>query len=94
MSCDCRKDIEQRLLDRFKDQYPDAQNHGATLMGYTYIIEDLGITTKGFMPIELNAQHPLKKGGVKAKTMRSNMIFTFCPFCGERYAPKQGEVDD
>ena len=34
MSCDCRETIESKLLARFKEQVPDAQNHEASLKGY------------------------------------------------------------
>lgn len=83
--CNCHKDIESKLLARFKDQVPQSKYHVARLSGYTLIIKDSGIVEKGCMPIELAADHPLKKGGYKHKVERSNMIFTYCPFCGEKY---------
>lgn len=89
--CKCKRYIEEKLLDRFKQDNPDATEHSAKLSGYSLIIGSNSIKQKGCMPIELTATHPLKKGGYKARTERSNMIFTFCPFCGERYEPKAGE---
>lgn len=88
--CDCKKDIETKLLDRFVSQAPDATEHSARLVGYALIIGGNSMQQKGCMTIELTAAHPLKKGGYKAKTERSNMIFTYCPFCGEKYE-KGGE---
>lgn len=83
--CDCKTDIEAKLLDRFKTNAPDAQAHTARLTGYTLLLGSNSIVQKGCMGIELTAAHPLKKGGYKAKTERSNMIFSYCPFCGEKY---------
>lgn len=83
--CDCKKDIESRLLDRFKTNHPEALEHSARLTGYTLLIGSSEVRQKGYMGIELTAAHPLKKGGHKAKTDRSNMIFNYCPFCGEKY---------
>lgn len=88
--CDCKKDIETKLLDRFVSQAHSATGHSARLVGYALIIGDYSMSQKGCMTIELTAAHPLKKGGYKAKTERSNMIFTYCPFCGEKYE-KGGE---
>lgn len=34
------------------------------------------------VPAEATAAYPLKNGGVKKKTTRLNMHFSYCPFCG------------
>lgn len=83
--CNCKDDIEKRLLSRFITQHPEAKEHSARLSGYSLVIIENTIKQKGCMPIELTAAHPLKKGGFKAKTDRSNMIFSYCPFCGDKY---------
>lgn len=83
--CDCKKDIEARLLERFKEASPDAKEHIVNMAGYALIIGENSLTQKGCMQIEMTAAHPLKKGGYKSKTERSNMIFSYCPFCGEKY---------
>lgn len=83
--CDCKKDIEAKLLERFIKQTPEAKDHGATLAGYTLVLTEEKIIQKGCMPIELIALYPPKKGGYKGKRTSSNMIYTFCPFCGEKY---------
>lgn len=89
--CACQSDIEARLLKRFVEQSPEATAHNATLMGYALIYNDNGLVSKGCMPIEFTAVHPLKKGGSKSKTSKQNMIFSFCPFCGVKY-PSNDEV--
>lgn len=83
--CDCKNDIESKLLDRFKNYAPDAKSHEVRLAGYTIIITDGGLVLKGCMPIELSADRPLKKGGFKHKKETQQMIFSYCPFCGRKY---------
>lgn len=92
--CDCKKDIEAKLLTRFVSKAPDAIEHSARLVGYALIIGNDAIQQKGAMTIELSAAHPLKKGGYKAKTERSNMIFNYCPFCGESYEKDRAEASN
>lgn len=90
-NCGCKADIESRLLKRFKEQAPEATGHEARLTGYALIIDDqLGLVSKGCMPMELTASFPLKKGGTKTKVQKQSMLFNFCPFCGVRYADKAG----
>lgn len=89
MSCNCRDDIEKKLLDRFKAQQLDATEHLVTLAGYTFVIVDGDMVETGYMPFALEAVYSLKNGKTKRKTSRHNMIFSYCPFCGERYPLKQ-----
>lgn len=84
--CECRKTIEERLKIRFIEQYPNATEHNVTLTGYALLIDDDELKMKGHMEFKVTALHPLKKGGEKLKTFTQNMIFSYCPFCGERYA--------
>lgn len=83
--CTCRKDIEEKLLNRFKEQAPEATGHEARLQGYAIIFGDAGVKEKGCMPFKLTATYPLKSGGFKQKKTEQNMIFTCCPFCGVKY---------
>lgn len=85
MSCDCRSEIQEKLLERFKEKNPDVSEHHVLLTGYALILEEAILKEKGCMGIELTALYPLKKGGAKEKKQKQNMIFTFCPFCGEKY---------
>ena len=83
--CNCRADIEAKLLNRHKENTPDARLHTAELKGYGFILADAGMREVGQMPIELTSEGQLKKGGFKLKKERMTMFFTFCPFCGEKY---------
>ena len=83
--CECRNVIEEKLLARFKAQSPNAANHEVSLDGYGIVIGEK-LSARPFMPATFRADHPLKKGGLKTKTTRVNMFFTFCPFCGTKQA--------
>ena len=85
MMCDCQRKTEERLLERFKQQCPEAKNHTATLTGYAVVFEGNSAITKGCMPVELSATYQLKNGGFKDKKTKANMIFNYCPFCGKKY---------
>lgn len=83
--CKCKKDIEARLLARFKETAPEATDHSIVLTGYALVIEGNSLLQRPCMEIRASASFPLKKGGSKAKVIRENMIFNYCPFCGVKY---------
>lgn len=83
--CECRKDIEEKLLARFIEKSPSASNHEVSLKGYAIVIGET-LSSRPFMPATLMADHPLKKGGLKRKTEEIKMLFTYCPFCGTKQA--------
>lgn len=84
MACTCKKDLEEKLLTRFKEMTPEASGHEASLNGYALIFGEK-LEQKGYMTLSTEAAFPLKKGGTKNKKQTQNMIFTFCPFCGVKY---------
>jgi hypothetical protein len=83
--CDCRSQLEHQLLERFKEKAPEATNHRAALTGFVLLFDPKKVISKGAMPLELTATYPQKNGGVKRRTTKQQMIFSFCPFCGEPY---------
>ena len=85
MACNCKTEIEQKLLTRFKEMSPEAQAHEVSLTGYALIFGGK-LEQKGCMNIEAVADFPLRKGGMKRKTQLQNMVFTYCPFCGAKYS--------
>lgn len=94
--CDCKSRIEKRLLDNFKERFPEASDHTAKLQGYAFIMNGVTseLTLKGCMQLEKTAKFPIKKGGVKQKTVKVSMMFTFCPFCGVKYDAPEGTASD
>ncbi len=90
--CECKTELQAKLLERFAASAPQATNHGATLQGYAFALVGDGMVTMGYLPVELSAEYPLKTGGKKLKKTTQNMFFTFCPFCGERYVPVEASA--
>ncbi|RLA24911.1 MAG: hypothetical protein DRQ62_04045 [Gammaproteobacteria bacterium] len=83
--CDCREVIESNLTKRIIELKPEAKNARARLMGYALILGN-ELKEKGFMAVKVTADFPLKKGGFKERKLSENMIFTYCLFCGGKYA--------
>ena len=86
MTCKCKTEIENKLLEIYKTDTPEAKNHSIKMLGYALIFGKT-VTQKGSFSVEGTANHPLKSGKFKSKKFKTNMIFTYCPFCGERYEP-------
>lgn len=84
MKCNCKKELEEKLKDRFSATAPEATDHGVTLQGYGFGLTDDGLIVTGFMEAKATAVYPLKKGGFKQKTVTQNMHFSYCPFCGTK----------
>ncbi|WP_114973375.1 hypothetical protein [Rhodoferax ferrireducens] len=82
MNCNCKKDLEEKLTERFKEQSPLATVHGTELQGYGFAIVGDSMKVLGYMPVKQSAMVPLKSGATKLKTTTQNMFFSFCPFCG------------
>lgn len=86
--CNCKKDIEAKLLERFKSQTPEAADHETELAGYAIVFGE-SVDLVPFMPIHMEASYPVKKtGGWKTKKTSQNMMFSYCPFCGSSLKPK------
>lgn len=81
--CDCRKDLEAKLTEKFRQQAPRATGHKVVLQGYAICLGE-SLYSRAFMPYKATAEHPLKKGGTKVKSEEGSMFFAFCPFCGEK----------
>lgn len=83
--CDCRSKTEERLLARFKEQVPEARNHQVSLAGYGFVFVENRLDQMPYMPINCEAEHLVKKTGAwKARKSSQNLMFNFCPFCGEK----------
>lgn len=91
--CDCKISIEKRLVERAKEMHPDAMGHEVRLTGYAFIFGKT-VELKGSMPFEFTADFPLKRGGIKRKTEKTSMMFTFCPFCGVKYDAGQDDSEE
>lgn len=83
--CNCRKDIEQRLLNSAKSDHPGSTDHTMKLTGYALVCGDDGWSSKQIMPIEGSYTIKTKAGKPVTKKIKASMCANFCMFCGEKY---------
>lgn len=87
-SCTCKQDIESRLFKEVSEKEPSKHLLSASLQGYSIIFEpdENGITCGKLRPtntVELVFEHP--KDRFKRKKEKTNMIGSYCPFCGTKF---------
>lgn len=82
--CDCRDEIEKKIVENYSIQHPEATEIKSSLKGYGFGMRGDRIIARPLMPFEITASLPLKKGGRKNKKISGSMFFSFCPFCGEK----------
>lgn len=93
MTCNCKTELQAKLLERFKETEPEAQDHCIEIQGYAFIFGKT-VTLKLATPVHFTGKYLVKKTGLlKEKTTKQNLIFTFCPFCGVRYDEPEQETD-
>ena len=90
--CDCKTQLERRLLAAFKEKQPTAVSHTASLSGYGLAIIENTLTAVPFMEVKFDAKHQTKAGFEKWKTEKGTMRFSFCPFCGVSLQTQQVAV--
>jgi len=84
MNCNCRDELEAKLVENFKAHAPEATDHKAKLRGYGFALIGNRMEMRGYMEVEAKATYQLKKGGSKEKTIKQSMFFSYCPFCGAK----------
>lgn len=84
--CNCKTELEQKLTERFAQAKPQASAHRVELMGYGIGIAGNTMVVMGRMEAQCSADFPTKTGVSKYRVIRQSMVFSFCPFCGERAA--------
>ena len=82
MNCNCKKELEEKLTQNFKNANPEAVEHGSVIDGYGFLFVANGMEQRGFMEVKSTANFPLKNGNMKVKTLKQSMFFSYCPFCG------------
>lgn len=83
MQCECRKEIEARLLARFKEQNPSSANHKVRLTGYTMLFGSDHLEERAAGLFIANHDVTAKNGNVRNRRIEQSMLFNYCPFCGK-----------
>lgn len=84
--CNCRKDIEAKLLEDIPTQLPAGhQRLSVSLEGYALMFGEGVMQSRQIMPIQVKYQAPTKAGVMKDKKQTMNMAASYCMFCGEKY---------
>ncbi len=94
--CDCRSNIETRLLDKIAAQIPEgSKNLSTKLGGYAFLLGGSGIAMRNVMPIDIEYEEPIKKrpGEFKRKRQKMSMHGNFCMFCGEKYVKDADDTE-
>lgn len=88
--CECKKEMEDKLLANFKEKAPGATGHAVELKGYTFTMHRGSNTLNEHpvMPLEASAQFTLKNGNTKMRRFKEKVLVNFCPFCGENFTGK------
>lgn len=99
MTCNCKTDFTEKLLERAKEQLPNSKNIEVTMTGYTLLLgtNEAGqgtLLSRGFMPVEIKHTITVKKTGLdRVKKDKTSLLFTYCPFCGVKYAQDKEQAD-
>jgi len=81
--CDCKKEMEAKLLETVQAQRPEAQQLKVELDGYGFMLTGNELSHRPVMPIKIEYMHILKNGNVKKKKETISFALKHCPFCGE-----------
>lgn len=79
MKCNCKSELEAQLAETFNERHPDKAPYSAELQGYGLAHNGNELQLVGCMPVQLTPTSPT---GKRPKTLKSRMVFTYCPFCG------------
>lgn len=91
--CECKSNLEERLLKRVSERFPDATDIKLQLDGYSFLMGEGKVTMKPTMPIVGEYKQPTKKGGQRVRKIKEQMIASYCPFCGESLKEAEQEPE-
>lgn len=86
--CNCREEIEARLLECAKGDVPEgAKDLSVSLKGYGFAIVGNRMEMRNVMRGSVDYQAPVKKhpGTFRQKSEPINIVGSYCMFCGEKY---------
>jgi len=83
--CNCKQDLEAKLLERAKEQYPDSTDHSVEIQGYAFAFMGNTLISRQTLPLAIEHTVIVKKTGLtKRKTEKQKMLASYCMFCGEK----------
>lgn len=88
--CDCISKVEQNVLERSKEKYPDSiisEGMGCAIDGTGIQEKAIGINGNFLYLTQKFLKSDKKKDGTytKPKKVSVNVFINYCPFCGEKY---------
>ena len=85
MQCECRKDLEQKMLENFKRQNPDAQDVSVSMAGYAFQLVGNGMRMVNVMPCKIIYKNTVKRTGQQKDRQKTiNIAGNYCMFCGQK----------
>jgi hypothetical protein len=81
MACNCKSDIEAKLMTFTQENTPDSSLVEVKLEGYGYTF-GAGVSERPYMPYKAQYCIPKKDGTQRSIKKTGSMFFTYCPFCG------------
>jgi hypothetical protein len=92
MNCECKKRMEDLIRDRMQDDLPEgARDLSVHLQGYGLVIDGGKASTRQCMPAQFAYMAPKKGGGEKLVKGTTNMVATYCMFCGKKYPREKAD---
>lgn len=85
MNCNCIKEIENKVKDSFKEQNKEYTGELTSKMGGQFFVfsEKSSILSLS-LPVVIEYNRQTKTGKLQKKTKEYSMLFTYCPYCGEK----------
>jgi|LULJ01.1.fsa_nt_gb hypothetical protein len=98
MTCNCKTEIEAKVVERLKEEYPEGRDHTATMdNNYAFLFsmndEMNSVLHVGYIAFKNTVTTTTKKGVERTAKPQLNIHFTYCPFCGERYKKAETSVE-
>lgn len=81
MNCNCIKEIETKIHAHFEDTDKDHLGGFTAEMGGQCLLFEGGLALS--LPVTVNYKRVTKSGNLQKKTREFNMLFKYCPYCGE-----------
>ncbi len=92
MTCNCDSDITKKLKEYYGK---DKEGFYLRLGGYVMVINRSGsCPSKAALPVTMEYKATRKNGQTYVKKEKTNMIATYCPFCGVKYDEITDEITD